>query len=188
MDVSVDNESKLQTLWDERSITSTMLRFGHSLDVEDWEAHASCFTDPVNIDFRKFTGLDEIRLSPVLWAQFAAFILGSAPRHHLLGSFEISIEGDRAWATVDMISSLWSETPSGLAANRQYGWFTVAFARQGDEWKISRIKHDYQGVDGNAAKLDIQSAEFVRLSQEVFSPPNMAAARAYLAEVDEVDR
>lgn len=179
----MNDANKLQMLWDERLITATMLRFGHTLDLGDWDGHASCFTAPVNIDFKKFTGHDEIRLSPVLWAKFAAFIIGSAPRHHLLGTFETTIEGDRAWATVDMISSLWSQTPTGLSSNRQYGWFTVEFARQGDEWKISRIKHDFQGADGNAAKLDIQNPEFVALSQEVFSAANKEAARAYLAEV-----
>ncbi len=179
------DEEKLQTLWDKRAITRTMLRFGHSLDIGDWTAHSSCFTDPVNIDFSKFTGLGEVRLGPVLWTRFAKVLLSTAPRHHLLGSFAITIDGDQAWATVDMISSLWTPAESGLSANRQYGWFDVSFARQGDEWRISRMKHDFQGVDGGGAAPQTHDPEFAQLSSEVFSPAHLAAARDYLEEIGE---
>jgi hypothetical protein len=175
----LSDEQKLQTLWDERAITHTMLGFARSLDVQDWAAHAACFTDPVNIDFKKFTGFDEVRLSPTLWANFAEVILAGAPRHHLLGTFRIDVNGDGAFASVDMISSLWTESESGTSANRQYGWFDVWFTRQDDEWRIARIKHDFQGVDGSAAKL-APNPKIAELSQQVFSVENMAAAREYL--------
>ena len=66
------------------------------------------------------------------------------------------------------------------AANRQYGWYDVSLERQGDEWKISRLKHDFQGVEGNAAGLGNHDPAFIQLAQQVFSPANMAAATAYL--------
>jgi SnoaL-like domain len=172
--------AKLQTLWDERSINHTMLKFGHSLDARDWVAHAACFTDPVNINFKRFTGREEVRVGAALWARFAKFILSSAPSHHILGNFAIAIAGDRASAKVYMISSLWTETETGRMANRQYGWYDVCFERQGDEWKISRLKHDFQGIEGNAAGLENHDPAFVQLAQQVFSPANMEAAKAYL--------
>jgi hypothetical protein len=171
-------EQKIQTLWDERAITHTMLAFARTLDVQDWVGHAACFTEPVSIDFERFTGFDEVRLSPTLWASFAEAILAGAPRHHLLGSFKIDVRGDDAFASVDMISSLWTETEAGTTANRQYGWFDVWFAREGEEWKIARIKHDFQGVDGDAAKLE-PNPKIVEIAQRVFSPENMAAAREH---------
>jgi hypothetical protein len=123
----MDDTERLNLLWDERSITRTMLKFGSSLDTGDWTGHASCFTDPVNINFKSFTGFDEVRVDAVLWARFAEVILSSAPRHHVLGDFEINIDGDRAYATVNMISSQWTETQEGRTANRQYGWYDVRF-------------------------------------------------------------
>ena len=78
-------------------------------------------TDPVNIDFSKFTGRDEIQVSGALLASSAELILAGAPRHHLLGAFGVDVHGDEAFATVDMISSLWSQSDSGLSATRQYG-------------------------------------------------------------------
>jgi SnoaL-like domain len=90
-----DEKQKLQTLWDERAITHSMLKFARSRDTQDWIAHSDCFTDPVNIDFKKFTGLNEVRVSPRLWESFAELILAGATRHHLLGTFRIDVQGGR---------------------------------------------------------------------------------------------
>jgi hypothetical protein len=177
------DDEQLETLWSERLITHTMLKLGHSLDTGDWAAHASCFTDPVNINFAKFTGFDEVRVGAVLWARFAELILSTAPRHHMLSNFKITVDGDRAYATVDMISSLWTATELGTATNRQYGWYDVWFVRQENEWNISRLKHDVKGVDGNAATLENHDPEFAAIAQEVFSPANMGAAKAYLIQI-----
>ncbi|HEX4652359.1 MAG TPA: nuclear transport factor 2 family protein [Granulicella sp.] len=178
-----DNE-KLQTLWDERLIAHRMLAFGRSLDDRDWAAHATCFTDPVNINFKSFTGREEVRVGAALWARFAEFILSTAPSHHILGNFEIAIDGDHARARVYMISSLWTETEAGRTTNRQYGWYDVGFERRDAAWKISRLKHDFQGVEGNAASLETHDPEFAKIAQEVFSPANMAAAKAYLNQAE----
>jgi hypothetical protein len=178
----MNEAEKFQTLWDERSINHTMLNFGHSLDARDWAAHAACFTDPVNINFKSFTGREEVRVGAALWAQFAQLLLSTAPSHHILGNFKIVFNGGRASAKVYMISSLWTETETGRAANRQYGWYDVWFERQGDAWKISRLQHDFQGVEGNAAALENHDPVFARIVQQVFSPANTDAAQAYLSQ------
>lgn len=176
----MDAAEKLQTLWDERAIAHAMLAFGHSLDARDTAAHAACFTDPVNINFTAFTGRDEVRVPAALWAEFGAAILAGAPSHHILGNFEIVIDGDHASARVYMISSLW--TGEDRASNRQYGWYDVWFARIGEEWKISRLKHDFQGVEGNAARIENHDPAFAAIAQQVFSPVNMAAAQDWLTQ------
>ncbi|MCP3730008.1 nuclear transport factor 2 family protein [Sphingomonas sp. MG17] len=177
----MDDTAKLQTLWDERAINQVMLAFGHSLDARDAAAHAACFTDPVNINFKAFTGRDEVRVPASLWAQFGGFILADAPSHHILGNFKIAIDGDRASARVYMISSLW--TGADRAGNRQYGWYDVWFERAGDEWQISRLKHEFQGVEGNAAGLENHDPAFAAIAQQVFSPANVTAAQAWLDQM-----
>lgn len=176
----MSDDEKLQVLWDERLITRRLLKFGHSLDTKDWAAHTDCFTDPVNIDFSRFTQFAEVRVSAELWSRFAAFILSNAPRHHMLSAPDIAIDGDDAHVIVQMISSLWTETEQGFAPNRQYGWYDVWLERQGEEWKISRLKHDFRGVDGKAAALVNTDPAFAKLVQDVFSPANIAAAQTYL--------
>ena len=174
------DEEKLQVLWDERLITRRLLKFGHSLDTKNWIAHTDCFTDPVNIDFSRFMKFAEVRVSAALWSRFAAFILSNAPCHHMLSAPDITIEGHDARATVQMISSLWTETEQGFTPHRQYGWYEVWLERRGDEWKISRLKHDFRGVDGKAAALVNHDPAFAKLVQDVFSPANIAAAQTYL--------
>lgn len=179
----MDEAEKTRVLWDERQITRTLRKFAHSLDTKDWAAHQACFTDPVNIDFSKFTAFEEVRVGADLWSRFAELILGTAPRHHLLSTPDIAIEGDTAHAIVQMISSLWTQTALSLAPNRQYGWYEVWLERRGEEWKIARLKHDFRGVEGEAETLENHSPEFARIVQEVFSSANEAAAKAYLNQV-----
>ena len=171
---------KLRLLWDERLITQAMLNFGHTLDVGDWAKHATCFTDPVNIDFSRFTQTSEIRVAADLWAQFAQVILNTAPCHHMLGNFKITIDGDHAHVNVDMIASLWTTREHSLMANRQYGWYEAWLVRQGDAWKINRLKHDFRGVEGNGAAPEDHDLQFPQLAREVFSQENMDAAQVYL--------
>lgn len=180
----MDDDKKLDILWDERLIMKTMVKFARTLDAKDQAAHASCFTDPVNINFKAFTGLDEVRVSAALWAQFGSVLLSDAPSHHMLGNFDIAVDGDRAGAMVYMISSLWTGTPDlGLVTNRQYGWYAVSFERQGDEWKISRLELGFEGVEGSGGELHNDDPQFAKMASEVFSSANMEAAKAYLGSV-----
>jgi hypothetical protein len=50
----------------------------------------------------------------------------------------------------------------------------------GDAWKIARLRHDFRGVEGNGAALENRNPTFVKVAQEVFSPANIDAAKAYL--------
>jgi len=45
------------------------------------------------------------------------------------------------------------------------------------------LKHDVKGVDGNAATLENHDPEFTAIAQEVFSPANTGAAKAYLNQI-----
>ena len=173
---------KLEILWEERLIVRVLMTFAHTLDTADWHGHAACFTDPVTIDFSRITGADEVRVGAALWARFAEVILSGMPCHHLLSNFKIDLDGDRAFAVVDMISSLWTPTEQGVSANRQYGWYEFSLDRQGGEWKIARMKHEFHGVEGNAARVEQQHPEFAHVAQQVFSPANIEAAKAYRAE------
>ena len=173
----MSDDEKLQILLHERSIVNVMLKSGHSMDTKDWPGYASCFTDPVNINWKRFTGFDEVRVSASLFAKFVEVILSNSPCHHLMSNFKIIIHGDRAHASVDMIASLWTLKETGIVANRQYGWYDVWLVQEGEEWKISRMIHDFRGAEGEAAALE---PEFAEIAQQVFSPANADAARVYL--------
>ncbi len=49
---------KINALWEEKQVLKVALRFGRALDTGNWPAYRSCFTNPVNIDFKRLTGFD----------------------------------------------------------------------------------------------------------------------------------
>jgi hypothetical protein len=174
------NEEKLLELWEDKQVGRVMLRFGRALDTGDWTAYRSCFTDQVNIDFKRLTGMDEVRVDAELWTRFAQQILSPVRRHHVYTNWDISVQGDRAYALVYMTARHWKATDLGASDYTQYGWYDVWLEKVGDGWLINRIKHDFQWVEGNNALFDMNDADLSATMAQVFSKANMAAAASAL--------
>lgn len=175
------NEEKLLELWEDKQVSKVMLRFGRALDTGDWPAYRSCFTPVVNIDFKRLTGIEEVRVDADLWTRFAEQILSPVRRHHVYTNWDISVDGDRAYALVYMTARHWKGTDLGVSDYTQYGWYDVWLERSGDGWLIHRIKHDFQWVEGNNALLDVHEPQLAETMGIVFNAENIAAARAWLA-------
>lgn len=172
------NDQKLLELWEDKQVSKVMLRFGRALDTGDWAAYRSCFTDQVNIDFKRLTGMPEVRVDAELWTLFAEQILSPVRRHHVYTNWDVSVEGDRAYALVYMTARHWKGTDLGASDYTQYGWYDVWFERAGDGWLINRIKHDFQWVEGNNSLLDTNEPELAKTMAKVFSQENIDAAAA----------
>lgn len=170
------NEEKLLELWEDKQVAKVMLRFGRALDTGDWAAYRSCFTDQVNIDFKRLTGQDEVRVDADLWTRFAEQILSPVRRHHVYTNWDISVDGDRAYALVYMTARHWKASDLGGPEYNQYGWYDVWLERSGDAWLINRIKHDFQWVSGNNAMFDMSEPELAKTMAQVFTEVNMKAA------------
>jgi SnoaL-like domain len=177
----MDIQKEMQRFLDQEAVTKVMLKFGRSLDLGDWAAYRSCFTDVVNIDFLRLTGQEEVRVSADLWTRFAEQILSPVRRHHVYTNWDITVDGDRAYAIVYMTARHWKATDLGSSEYNQYGWYDLWCERQNDEWLISRIKHDFQWVSGNNAMFDTHEPELVKTMGLVFSDENKAAAKLALS-------
>jgi hypothetical protein len=175
---SAADRDGLVTLMDERAIIKVMLRFGRSLDRGDWAGYRSCFTDQINVDFERLTGVPEIRVSADDWTRFAELILSPVRRHHVYSNFDADIEGDRAFLLTYMTARHWKSTDLGASVYNQFGWYNAWFERRGEEWKIAFIKHDFQWVDGNNSLLDTNAPELRSQMEKVFSPANIQAAKS----------
>lgn len=175
------NEEKLLELWEDKQVMKVMLRFGRALDTGNWAAYRSCFTDAVNIDFKRLTGQDEVRVDADLWTRFAEQILSPVRRHHVYTNWDISVNGDRAYALVYMTARHFKATDLGVSDYTQYGWYDVWLERAGDSWKIYRLKHDFQWVEGNNSLLDTSQPELVETMYKVFTPEAFAEAKAAIA-------
>jgi hypothetical protein len=176
----MDIEKEMRRLLDQEAVQKVMLRFGRSLDTGDWAAYRSCFTDLVNIDFKRLTGQDEVRVSADLWTRFAEQILSPVRRHHVYTNWDISVNGDKAYALVYMTARHWKASDLGGPEYNQYGWYDAWFVRSGGHWLINRIKHDFQWTSGNNAMFDTSEPELAKTMGQVFTQANMQAAQAAL--------
>ncbi|WP_156680760.1 nuclear transport factor 2 family protein [Sphingomonas profundi] len=171
---------KLALIWDERAITKTMLNFGRALDTGDWPLYRSTFTDLVLIDFKRLTSFEEIQVDADDWTRFAELILSPVRRHHVFTNFDISVDGDKAFAIVYMTARHWKSSDLGASEYNQHGWYDVYFTRVDQEWKINRIKHDFQWVSGNNGMFDMTEPKLAENMKIVFCDANRAAAIASL--------
>ncbi len=162
----------IKQLWDERMVKSVILKFGRALDTGIWSNYRACFLDEINIDFQRLTGSPEIRISADLWTRFADMFLSRVRRHHLYSNFDITVDGDCARATVYMIARHWKSTDRGASYNNQYGWYDFSLERRSQGWFISRVKHDFQWVDGNEALLAVHEPELMEMMGRIFCEDN----------------
>ena len=170
MSAPIDNAAMLAILWDERAITGTMLRFGRSLDLGDWTACRRCLADELEVDFERLTGLAPVRAPAEALTHFGACILSPMRRHHVYSNFSIRLDGDEAAATVYMTARHWKATDLGSSVYNQYGWYEVGFARSGEGWRITRLKHDFQWVEGNNALFEMNDPNVVAAVTRLFKP------------------
>lgn len=168
---------KLLELWEDKQVMKVILRFGRALDTGDWPAYRSCFTNPVNIDFQRLTGQREVCVDADLWTLFAEQILTPVRRHHVYTNWDITLDGDRAHALVYMTARHWKATDLGASTNVQYGWYDFWLERSEGAWRINRVKHDFQWVDGNDSLLDVHDPELAKTMAKIFTPANAEAAR-----------
>lgn len=171
---------KLETLWEERKVTKVIQRFGRCLDTGDWETYRACFTEQVNMDFKRLTGRDEVRIDVALMSRFGDLFLSQVRRHHSYGNFDVTFEGERAHAHVYFTARHWRATDNGQSSNTQYGWYDFWLEKRDGGWLINRIKHDYQWVDGNGALFDLDEPELAEVMAAIFTDENMRAARSVL--------
>jgi hypothetical protein len=176
MDADTGTAARLHALLEERDVEKIMLRFGRALDTGNWPSYCSCFTDPVNIDFKRLTGWDEIRVSAELWTKFADQILTPVRRHHVYSNVNVKVDGDSAYGIFYMTARHWKATDLGTTDYTQYGWYDVWFVRQNGEWKIRRLKHDFQWGEGNNSLLDMSDPDLLKTMHQVFNPDNVKAA------------
>lgn len=166
----IDRATRLAILWDERGVTNTMLRFGRSLDLGDWEACRDCLSDELEVDFERLTGFGPVRAPAEALTHFGECILSPVRRHHVYSNFHIKLNGVRATAIVYMTARHFKSTDLGASEYNQYGWYEVSFARTGEDWHITRLKHDFQWVDGNNALFDMNDPKLIAALKRLFTP------------------
>jgi ketosteroid isomerase-like protein len=83
----------LQGLVDQHEITVALGRFARILDGREWDAVGEVFADDVTFNYgdgREQSGIAAMTL------QFTSLLGGCGPSQHLLGSIQVTVDGDTA--------------------------------------------------------------------------------------------
>ena len=159
----------LRELWDRTEIDQLMLRFGRALDLHDWPMYRATFTDRIDVDFRDLTGQPPSTVDADLWTDFARLILTPVTVLHQYSNHVIHIDGDGATSILYHVSRHHRANDRGASENVQYGWYDNGYTRTPQGWRISRLKHCFQWVEGNDRLLENSDPEFADVSRRVFA-------------------
>ena len=165
----MDDARKLWTLWNEREIDLLMLQFGRALDLHDWSLYEACFLDEFEVDFQDLTGAPAVRVQASLWAEFARVVLEPLKVHHQYSNHVVTfVDDERASSVLYHVSHHFKPTSRGASTNYQYGWYENQYRRTAAGWRIGRLCHRFQWVDGNDGLLTVTSPEAAEITARVF--------------------
>ncbi len=167
---SVMAQDQLRELSERAAIDQLMLRFGRALDLHDWPMYRSTFLDRIEVDFRDLTGQPPAVVDADLWTEFARLLLSPLKVHHQYSNHVIALDGDAATSVLYHASRHHRAGDRGSSENVQYGWYENSYVRTDHGWRIARLKHCFQWVEGNDRLLEANDPELNEVSRRLFSP------------------
>lgn len=130
----------LQQLADRIAIQDLIVRESNLLDACDFDAYEALFTPDAYIDYRSAGAIDG---NPREVRAFLEQIMPTFPYgHHMVGNFEISVDGDTAKAkSMEWIALGWSGTEPPMTSFQGL-LYEDELVRTAEGWKFSkRIEH-----------------------------------------------
>lgn len=93
----------LADLFRRQAVSDVVIRYASGLDSRDWAAFASCFADPVTIDFSSFSRGPANVMTRDAWVkQVRGLIPGFVATQHLSTNHVVDLSGTRARAVSQM--------------------------------------------------------------------------------------
>ena len=119
-----------EQLADRQAIVAVIDRYATSLDAKDYARFRTCFSDDAVVHYGEALGPDEA-------AAYAEGVLSQyAHTQHLLGNYEITLDGDRAAARTYVQASHVSAEGTIWVLG---GTYIDRFERREGEWKIVEL-------------------------------------------------
>ncbi|MFC1926761.1 nuclear transport factor 2 family protein [Chloroflexota bacterium] len=151
----MSDESKLQMLVDRTEISDTVIRYATGVDMQDWEAFRSCFTDEVDIDMTSFRGGESQHLTADAWAErVRTGITKFKATQHLSTNHVITINGDEATCVSYMQARHYFPLETGENCFVMGGFYINTLVRMPQGWKISKMKQIVNWTEGSRALFE----------------------------------
>ena len=143
-------DDALQTLLDRQAISDTVIRYATGIDMRDWEAYRSCFTDEVDIDFTSWGGGEPQTMRGDDWAAgVRAGLSGFSATQHISTNHVITLDGDEATCVSYMQAQHYLPNAEGDNTLTLGGYYTNNLVRTDDGWRIRRCQLTVTWTTGN---------------------------------------
>jgi hypothetical protein len=127
----------LQQIGDRLEIQQRLMDYANAIDRRDWDALDAVFTADAYIDYRALGGIDGTYPQIKRWL---AEVLPKFPAYyHLVGNFEIRLDGDRARSRCACFNPMVLSLPDGKTHTLLLGlWYLDEWLRTAAGWRIAR--------------------------------------------------
>lgn len=129
-----------------------VVRMFVATDERDWTTLEACFTEPFILDMTSMVGGEPAHLTPRQVAE--AWAKGFEPLssvHHQVGNFRTTlIARDETSVRCYGVALHHRDDVAPESGTRRFvGTYEIDLHRQGEEWRISRLKFLLKFIDGN---------------------------------------
>ncbi|MPZ80245.1 MAG: nuclear transport factor 2 family protein [Actinophytocola sp.] len=146
-------------LADRLDVTDTVVRMGWLLDRRDWDGLRDLFTETVYTDYTALwggvpqeAGVDQL-LSTSAQGSWRRTMDGLEATQHLITNVLVSVTGDSASATANVLGVHRLANPHGSPLWTVGGTYDFRLVRVAAGWRIRAVTYDISWVEGNQQVL-----------------------------------
>ena len=145
---------QLQRLIDRVELVELMSQYAAGVDLLDRELYASCFTDPVDIDFGSFDPDSVKVMTPEEWVGYCwDFVEGLDASQHIITNHRITFNSDdEATIIAYMHAQHYIQEVGGYIAA---GYYTNRAVRTDAGWRLARVRYTLTWESGDRSVFDI---------------------------------
>ena len=131
------NTQRFDARDDRDAIIAIFTKMAAAMDRKDWEAYESIFTEDAVADF-----IDQFhRIGRPKVVQLVREVIDACgPTHHLIGNFDISIDGDKAVGSCNVRAHHCGKGDKAHLFQESLGTFTGTFRRTGEGWRMAHLQ------------------------------------------------
>lgn len=142
---------RLERLFDRAEIADVQLRYATGVDSRDWELFRSCFADEIEGDYSSVFGTPPARLSADGFVAMIAPVMSAlTATQHMITNLAVTFEDSHHATVVAYVRAIhYNAAADGGTEQTVYGYYTNAFVRTVEGWRISKVKLTSRIQTGN---------------------------------------
>jgi hypothetical protein len=145
------DDKRLQLLCDKMEIMENQYKYARGIDFKDYDLLRSAFTDPVDVDFDKFSpGFIYPNIPAQQLAKMISSVIdGFKATLHQMTNFKIEVNGNEAVAITYIRALHYLPNDRGDNVVENGGWYINNYVRTDEGWKIRKLNGNFLWHTGN---------------------------------------